>query len=539
MDELSELRQQVAALQLQNTQLMGLLKDQAPCPLPKHSPADQDGNNTQGSYNVGVMVLGASGDLAKKKTFPALFHLYRNKLIPESVVIMGYSRTKMSRESFHKRITGFVKGFEEEWKQFLTRCWYHDGAYDSAEDMKAAAKAMEDLHVEQAGLEADAKIDRIFYMALPPTVFVDAAKAVKAGGMSKNGWNRIIVEKPFGHDLASSNAMNADLSRLFTEAQLYRIDHYLGKEIVQNLMALRFANSAFEPIWSNKYISNVRITFRENFGCEGRAGYFDQSGIIRDVLQNHLLQTMALIAMESPVTLLAEDVRNEKVKVLRAVLPLVLEDLVVGQYGKDKDGTVPAYLEEEGVAKDSITPTFATTVLHINNARWEGVPFILKAGKGLNERKVDIRIQFKTVGTHLFPSTASNELVFIIQPNEAIYFKIMNKVPGLTNEVAQSELDLTYKSRFNPTHTPDAYERLILDVFRGDHNLFVRADELEAAWKIFTPALHQLEEKRIKPVTYTFGSRGPAESDQLAERYGFKRFDGYTWNAPGSSAPTK
>lgn len=485
--------------------------------------------------------------MAKKKTYPALFHLFRNRLIPENVVIMGYSRTKMTRDEFHSHITGFVKGFEAEWHRFLDRCWYFGGKYDSAEDMKAAVTEMDSLHRLTLGCgdktsasskssvgDACVRIDRIFYMALPPSVFVAAANAVRYGGMSTSGWNRVIVEKPFGHDLASSNALNLELSRLFNESQLYRIDHYLGKEIVQNLMALRFANAAFEPIWNNKYIANVRITFRENFGCEGRAGYFDQSGIIRDVMQNHLLQTMALIAMDSPVTLMAEDVRNEKVKVLRAVKPVILEDTVVGQYGRDPAGTTPAYWEESGVPAGSITPTFATSVLHVHNARWEGVPFILKAGKGLNERKVDIRIQFKPVGTHLFPSTAPNELVFIVQPNEAIYLKMMNKVPGLTDELAQSELDLTYKSRFNPTHNPDAYERLILDVFRGDHNLFVRADELEAAWKIFTPLLHQLEAQHIQPLKYTFGSRGPAESEALAEKYGFKRYEGYSWRAPSA-----
>lgn len=440
---------------------------------------------------------------------------------------MGYSRTKMSREKFHEHITGAVKGFEDDWKRFLERCWYFGGNYDSAEDFKSAAKEM-DTHHKETNSSAT-KIDRIFYMALPPTIFVNAAKALRAGGMSDSGWNRIIVEKPFGRDLQSSNELNAELSRLFTEPQLYRIDHYLGKEIVQNLMALRFANAAFEPIWNNKYISNVRITFRENFGCEGRAGYFDQFGIIRDVMQNHLLQTMALIAMDSPVTLLAEDVRNEKVKVLRAVTPLILDDLVVGQYTADEEGKNAAYADESGVPEGSVTPTFATAVLHVQNSRWEGVPFILKAGKGLAEKKVDIRIQFKPCGTHLFPSTAANELVFIIQPNEAIYLKMMNKVPGLTNDVSQTELDLTYKSRFNTVHTPDAYERLILDVFRGDHNLFVRADELEAAWRIFTPALHKLEEEKIQPLKYPFYSRGPPEAEKLAEQYGYKRYEGYAW----------
>jgi len=294
----------------------------------------------------------------------------------------------------------------------------------------------------------------------------------------------------------------------------------LGKEMVQNLMVVRFANSLWEPVWNRHYIANVIITFKEDIGTEGRGGYFDEYGIIRDVMQNHLTQVLALVAMESPNSLSAEDVRDEKVKLLKACKPITLEDIVVGQYKGYKE-------EDEKVAKDSITPTFATAVVHIPTPRWEGVPFILKCGKGLNERKAEIRVQFKPV-PGIYNQAERNELVFRIQPNEAVYYKVNTKKPGLSEDIGMSELDLTYKERFE-VRLPDAYERLIYDVIRGDHNLFVREDELDAAWKIFTPLLHHLIDDKVKPVEYKFGSRGPEESDKLMSKYGFQRTDTYKW----------
>lgn len=469
------------------------------------------------------------GDLAKKKTFPALFHLHRHNLIPKNTIIYGYARTKLSREDFWKTISSSFQNFNnDEIDLFLDHCHYHSGNYNSTDDMKAFNEELEKLERETARRHHN----RIFYMALPPSVFTETAQAMRITLMTDAGWNRIIVEKPFGRDLASSDELNRNLGNLYKEHQLFRIDHYLGKEMVQNLMVLRFANLMFEPIWNSHYISNVKITFKEDFGTEGRAGYFDQYGIIRDVMQNHLLQILSLIAMEPPVSMMEEDVRDEKVKVLRSVKPLELDDLVVGQYGEGKGQNGKksvAYLEEKDVPKDSITPTFATAVLAINNQRWNGVPFILKCGKNLEEKKAEVRIQFKTVSDHLFKGVPPNELVFRIQPNEAIYFKTMTKIPGLTNEVIQSELDLSYKKRFAPGHNPDAYERLLLDVFRGDRNLFVRADELSAAWKIFTPALHRLEKEHVKPIIYPSFTRGPKEADELSEKYGWKWHGGYVW----------
>jgi len=328
--------------------------------------------------------------------------------------------------------------------------------------------------------------------------------------------------------LESSTVLSREMGALFDEEQVYRIDHYLGKEMVQNLMVMRFANLVWEPLWNRHHIANITITFKEDIGTEGRGGYFDEFGIIRDVMQNHLLQILALVAMEPPVTLSAEDVRDEKVKVLRQCIPIAFDDMVTGQYGTDPTGTKAGYLDDAGVPKDSVTPTFAAAVIHIKNTRWNGVPFILKCGKALNERKAEIRIQFKANPSSIYGDAKRNELVLRVQPDEAVYMKFMAKVPGLSEEMTQTELDLTYKQRFD-ARLPDAYERLIYDVLRGDHNLFVRVDELEAAWKIFTPVLHHIEKQKVKPSVYQFGSRGPQAADDLSKRYGFERTEGYVW----------
>jgi len=346
--------------------------------------------------------------------------------------------------------------------------------------------------------------------------------------MSKTGWTRVIVEKPFGRDSESFTVLSEQLSSLFEEEQIYRIDHYLGKEMVQNLMVLRFANLVFEPVWNRNYISSVVITFKEDIGTEGRGGYFDEFGILRDVMQNHLLQIFALTAMETPVSLSAEDIRDEKVKVLRSTKAIVKEDVVVGQFGPDASGKNKGYLDDPTVPKGSVCPTFATAVLHIENSRWKGVPFVLKCGKGLNERKTEIRIQFQPNTNAMYPDAPRNELVLRVQPNEAVYMKFNSKEPGLSESIHQTELDLTYKQRFD-ARLPDAYERLIYDVLRGDHNLFVRDDELEAAWKIFTPILHELEKSKVAPEIYPFGTRGPPSADKLIEKYGFVRSTDYVW----------
>lgn len=492
-----------------------------------------------------IFVVGASGDLAKKKTYPSLYDLHRHSFLPESVVICGYARSHKTDAEFRDHLRPFLKGGDDEDRSdFLDRCIYRAGGYDSEADVNAA---FEDLKAVEAKSGA-AVINRLFYFAIPPSVFVPIGKSLKHAiigpseaddGSEKIGWNRLIIEKPFGKDTASFEKLSSDMGALYTEKHLYRIDHYLGKEMVKNLMMMRYSNAIFEPLWNRNHISNIQITFKENFGTKGRGGYFDGYGIIRDIIQNHLLQVLTLVAMEPPVACSGENysnyVRNEKVKVLDSIPPVELEDCVLGQYLAPEDGSEPAYVDDPTVPDDSVTPTYAAMVLRINNPRWEGVPFILKAGKALNERKAEVRIQFKQPpgAAAMFPGEKipHNELVMRLQPDEAVYMKMNVKEPGLRTTPVTSELDLTYKSSFPDAFNVDAYTRLILDVLRGSQAAFVRDDELRSAWKIFTPVLHRIEREKVQPIKYAYGSRGPAEADELLKKEGFKYHAEYEWQS--------
>ncbi|KAF8238693.1 glucose-6-P dehydrogenase [Tricholoma matsutake] len=484
--------------------------------------------------NTIIVVLGASGDLAKKKTFPALFGLYRQGFLPKDLKIVGYARTKMDREEFYKRETSYIKLPEDDphasttLKEFTDLSSYIAGDYEDGAAFDELNKHIEELESRYQSKERN----RIFYLALPPSVFVPVSKNLKEHCYVKTaGINRIIVEKPFGKDLESARELLASIKQYWTEDETFRIDHYLGKEMVKNLLVLRFANVATGAAWDKNSISNVQITFKEPFGTEGRGGYFDEFGIIRDILQNHLLQVLSILTMERPVSFSAEDIRDEKVKVLRCIPPIERKDTLLGQYvaanGK------PGYLDDNTVPPNSVCPTYAATTLWINNPRWEGVPFILKAGKALNEAKVEVRIQFKDVTSGIFKDIARNELVIRIQPSEAVYLKMNAKTPGLHTRAIPTEMDLTYKRRFTESKIPEAYEALILDALRGDHSNFVRNDELDVAWKIFTPILHWIDGidgPTPHPAPYPYGSRGPEDLDRFIARYGFKRFDeGYTW----------
>ncbi|KAL0004629.1 hypothetical protein SO802_012190 [Lithocarpus litseifolius] len=476
---------------------------------------------------VSITVVGASGDLAKKKIFPALFALYYEGCLPKHFTVFGYARSKMTdaelRTMVSKTLTCRIDKREncgEKMEQFLERCFYHSGQYDSQENFAELDKKLKEH-------EGGKVSNRLFYLSIPPNVFIDAVRCASLSASAGNGWTRVIVEKPFGRDSESSAALTKGLKQYLDEDQIFRIDHYLGKELVENLSVLRFSNLIFEPLWSRQYIRNVQFIFSEDFGTEGRGGYFDNYGIIRDIMQNHLLQILALFAMETPVSLDAEDIRNEKVKVLRSMRPLELENMVIGQYKSHTKGgvTYPAYTDDKTVPKNSLTPTFAAAALFIDNARWDGVPFLMKAGKALHNKKAEIRVQFRHVPGNLYNRNigtdldrATNELVIRVQPDEAIYLKINNKVPGLGMRLDRSNLNLHYAARYSK-EIPDAYERLLLDAIEGERRLFIRSDELDAAWSLFTPALKELEQKRIIPEYYPYGSRGPVGAHYLAARY--------------------
>ncbi|KAF7013585.1 hypothetical protein CFC21_027654 [Triticum aestivum] len=477
--------------------------------------------------SVSITVVGASGDLAKKKIFPALFALYYEGCLPKHFSIFGYARSKMTdaelRDMVSKTLTCRIDKREncsEKMEEFLKRCFYHSGQYDSEEDFKELGKKIKQH-------EGPRVSNHLFYLSIPPNIFLDVVKCASKSASSVSGWTRVIVEKPFGRDSESSAALTKGLKQYLTEDQIFRIDHYLGKELVENLSVLRFSNLVFEPLWSRQYIRNVQLIFSEDFGTEGRGGYFDSYGIIRDIMQNHLLQILALFAMETPISLEAEDIRNEKVKVLRSMKPLRLEDVVIGQYKSHTKGgiTYPGYTEDKTVPKGSLTPTFAAAALFINNARWDGVPFLMKAGKALHTKQAEIRVQFRHVPGNLYKGSfgtdldrATNELVIRVQPDEGIYLKINNKIPGLGMRLDRSNLNLHYAARY-PKEIPDAYERLLLDAIEGERRLFIRSDELDAAWELFTPLLKELEQKRMAPELYPYGSRGPVGAHYLAAKY--------------------
>jgi len=457
---------------------------------------------------LSIIVVGASGDLARKKIFPALFALYCQDFLPASFGVFGFARSAFSNRAFRKKIEEhltcrYVPGEScaEKMVAFLSRCHYVSGQYDSGGSFL-------DLYEVMRRTEGGNNANRIFYLAIPPSVFVAVARAIGSAGLVNCGpgvpWSRVVVEKPFGRDRESSDLLTRELAQVFTEDQTYRIDHYLGKEVIQNLMVLRFANRIFEPIWNRSHIENVHIVWKEDIGVKGRAGYFEEYGIVRDVLQNHLMQILALVAMEPPARIDATSIADVKTGLLRCIPPLKTSDVLLGQY--------EGYLEEKGVAGCSLTPTFVSAVFRINNKRWKDVPFVVTAGKGLDACMTEVRMKFRDVPDNMFCGQMgcpeANELVVRVQPDEAIMLKIANKVPGMGMTIETRSLNLQYASAFDKI-IPDAYESLLLDVMTGDRSLFIQKKELAAAWNIVTQVLHETEERRSKPELYEFGNGGP------------------------------
>ena len=477
----------------------------------------QISKNYQTTDRLNIVVIGASGDLAGKKIFPALFALYCQNFLPKQFSIFGFARSDFGDDAFRTYITQHLtcrytpgQQCSEKMNDFLAHCHYMSGSYDSADSYSSLHNA---IHRD----DEEEKVNHIVYLAIPPFLVPSIVKAMNDSKLlsfqRKDSWSRVIIEKPFGKDRESSDKLNNQLLQVLSEDQIYRIDHYLGKEVIQNLLVLRFANILFEPLWNRKFIKEVHISWKEDIGVEGREKYFDEYGIICDVMQNHLVQIMALIAMEPPKQLIADNIVEEKVNVLKSVAPATIDKMRVGQYKKTTKGDhlINGYLDNDLIPRDSLTPTFASATLNIENERWKDVPFILSAGKGLDTRMTEIRIKFKEVSENIFCKSgkcpSSNELVIRVQPDEALHLKIVNKLPGMELDIVNRNLDLQYKTAFDGV-IPEAYESLLLDVIKGDKSLFIRNDELEAAWDIFSPALNEMAKNKIKPIQYEFGSHG-------------------------------
>ncbi|MFP4330648.1 MAG: glucose-6-phosphate dehydrogenase [Spirochaetaceae bacterium] len=468
----------------------------------------------QGEQPTTIVIVGASGDLTKKKLIPALFSLYCNGFLPDQFSVIGFARSQKTDDEFRNDISeNLTSRFEPEPEVcdiriggFLKRAHYYSGGYGDPEAFRELARRFPEIDDDGHNL--------LVYLAIPPTVFSTTVHSLGESGVARQktgAWSRVVVEKPFGRDSESSQELTRTLASIYPEEQTYRIDHYLGKEVIQNLLILRFANLIFEPIWNRNYIDRVQITFSEDIGVEGRAGYFDSIGIIRDVIQNHLLQMVALTAMEPPNTLNAYEIAQEKAKVLRAIEPLKGEDVVTGQY--------EGYLEDPEVPAGSTTETFARATFQVRNARWSGVPFEIVAGKALSGRKTEIEISFRYLPYSIFRDAgfSNNTLRIRVQPNEAIELLVNNKRPGLGLEISQVSLNMLYHREFREK-LPEAYERLIFDVLRGERALFIQHEELAAAWDIVTPVLKRIGSGEVPPMSYPRGSDGPSFAD--GERLG-------------------
>ncbi len=471
------------------------------------------------------VLFGATGDLTRRKIIPALFSLAIQGRLPESFVIVAFARRDKTDASFRSELRDSVTKLAAHldvsggvWDAFAEKIFYLRSNLDDAEGYRRLSERLDSLDAEH-----DLGGRRLYYLATPPDNFRGVIGQLGAAGLARpddrESWTRIVVEKPFGIDFASARELNQELGRVFREDQIFRIDHYLGKETVQNILVLRFANQIFEPLWNQKYIDNVQIMAAETLGVEGRGGYFEEAGTTRDIVQNHALQVLTLIAMEPPIALDADAIRDEKVKVLRSIQPFTPEEVALwtvrGQYGPGEvEGeSVPGYREEEGVDPRSETETFAAFKFQINNWRWSGVPFYVQAGKRMPRRVTEVKIQFKAVPDVLFARAYSgvqpNMLTLRIQPDEGASLEIGSKEPGPEMRIHPVRMDFEYGASFK-SPIRDAYERLLLDAARGDASLFARNDEVEAAWGLITPILDAWRELSCPLFpNYSSGSWGP------------------------------
>ena len=474
-----------------------------------------------------LIIFGASGDLTYRKLIPAIFDLYRQNLLPDCFEVLGLGRTPFSDESFQEKMAQGIREFSKKFQEsnegiedFLPRLHYCDMDSKSPEDYQKLKN-----HLEKLDKECGTGGNYIFYLAMPPSLYAPIAENLSAVGLNQenNGWKRLIVEKPFGYDLDSAIQLNEQLLTNFHEKQLYRIDHYLGKETVQNLLVTRFSNGIFEPLWNRNYIHHVEITSAEDIGVGDRGGYYDGSGALRDMLQNHLLQLVGMVAMEPPVVVDADATRNEILKVFQSLRPIKEEDVsrfvIRGQYIESvvKGEKIKGYRQEKGVADDSRTPTYVAMKFYIDNWRWGGVPFYIRTGKRLPTRVTEIVIHFKETPHHLFSGTGNNQLIIRIQPNEGILVKFGMKIPGAGFRVEQVNMDFHYADLAD-SYVPSAYERLLLDAMLGDATLYARGDAVEAAWEFVNPILEAWKHDSSIPVYgYPAGTWGPEYADDMIE----------------------
>jgi glucose-6-phosphate 1-dehydrogenase len=476
-----------------------------------------------------LAIFGASGDLTRRKLFPALYALAYRRLLPERFSVVGVARSEQTTAQFKAAMKQAVKQFahdpfrQDVWDMLAKRLRYIATEFDSDSGEDTVAQMLDECDGKD-GTQGN----RVFYLAVPPQAFETVVEEI-GERRERRGWTRVIVEKPFGHDLTSANELNTLLHRWFDESEIFRIDHYLGKETVQNMLALRFANGIFEPIWNRQFIDHVQITVAETIGVEGRAGFYEQAGAIRDIFQNHLLQLVALTAMEPPIDFTADSVRNEKVKVLRALHTPGPKNVVRGQYGAGfvEGEEVPAYREEPGVAPDSQTETYVSAKLYVDNWRWADTPFYVRAGKRLARRETTIAIQFQRAPHPPFAEIAGeglrpNVLLIHVQPDEGVSLAIGAKVPGQGMTIRTVHMDFLYGGAFR-TGLPEAYERLILDAMLGDATLFTREDEVSEQWKLVDAVVGAWKRDRPSFPNYEAGTWGPRSADDLIHR------DGRSW----------
>ncbi|HEX4516819.1 MAG TPA: glucose-6-phosphate dehydrogenase [Polyangiaceae bacterium] len=487
-----------------------------------------------------VVIFGASGDLTRRKLMPALYNLSVSRVLPGSFAVVGVARRKKEDDAFKAEMKEGVAKYSRRkvdpalWDDFERSISYVCGDFN-------VEKTYEDLraHLQKLDGERGTRENRLFYLAVPPSEFgpiLQGLREAKLVSESAGPWTRVVIEKPFGHDLESARALNDTVAAVFRESQVFRIDHYLGKETVQNLLVFRFANSMFEPLWSREHVDHVQITVAEEIGVEGRGKFYEQTGVTRDIVENHLMQLLCLTAMEPPISLSADAVRDEKVKVLRSLRQMerrvVGESVVRGQYARGfvRADEVPGYREEPDVAKDSTVETYVALKVNVDNWRWGGVPFYVRAGKRLARRVTEIAVQFKSVPHPLFQSPdggiTPNVLALRIQPDEGIAVRFTSKEPGQHTILRDVAMDFRYGAAFG-SNTPEAYERLLLDAMRGEATLFTRRDEVEEQWAFMDHVFDAWQAAgNVPPPLYSAGSWGPDAADDLLAK------DGRRWRKP-------